>query len=106
MIVRCGRIVGSGDDLKVRIHIRELSYPKQIASNGADVCCRHDLVAANGLLECDVPLISTRKLEVRVSYKNRVDGWICAKDRRRRILGAQRKRDQRESLSGAVWKEA
>ena len=31
MVVRCCRIVGKRDGLKIRIHVKQIGYPKQIA---------------------------------------------------------------------------
>src|SRR5262249_56435433 len=38
MVVGGRRSVGYGNRLKVRIHIKELGLPKQVAPNRADVC--------------------------------------------------------------------
>src|SRR5262249_27509219 len=95
VVVR-GRIAGGERDrLEIRIHVRKLGHAKQVPPNRADISQRHALSASQGLLDRDIPLITTRKLQMPVRHQNVGDRRIQTRGRSSRILRAERKRCRR-----------
>src|SRR5262245_56399317 len=66
MVVRRRRAGGERYAWKICGQVTQLSHPKQIASDRADVRHGKALPGSDGLFERGVPLVTPRKLEARV----------------------------------------
>jgi len=76
VVVGCRRIVGYTHGEKIRIDIKQIGRPEQIAPNRADVGRRHTLAFSDELLQRDVPLIRARSFKFGTATKIVLTGGL------------------------------